>query len=58
MANKPKTIRVSYENYAKILKLKGKLLVDDSRPIEEREDVSENDVLTHLFLNQKEETKK
>lgn len=50
-----KTIRVSYENNAKILQLKGKLLLKDKRPIDERKDYSENDIITYLFQNQKED---
>jgi hypothetical protein len=44
-----RTIRVSFENYAKILQVKAKLLLKD------RKDYSENDVVTYLFQNQKEE---
>lgn len=50
-----RTIRVSFENYAKILNMKGKLLLNDTRPLKDRKDYSENDVVTYLFENQKEE---
>lgn len=50
-----RTIRVSSENYAKILKTKAKLLLKDTRPLKDRKDYSENDVVTYLFENQKEE---
>ena len=49
-----RTIRVSFENYAKILKTKAKLLLKDTRPLKDRKDYSENDVVTYLFENQKE----
>jgi hypothetical protein len=51
-----RTIRVSFENYAKILQVKAKLLLKDTRELKDRKDFSENDVVTYLFQNQKEET--
>jgi len=50
-----RTIRVSLENYAKILQVKAKLLLKDTRELKDRKDYSENDVITYLFQNQKEE---
>jgi len=50
-----KTIRVSHENYARILKTKAKLLLGDTRPLKDRKDYSENDVITYLFESQKKE---
>ena len=51
-----RTIRVTFENYAKILHVKAKLLLKDTRELKDRKDFSENDVVTYLFQNQKEET--
>jgi len=50
-----RTIRVSFENYAMILQVKAKLLLKDTRELKDRRDFSENDVITYLFQNQKEE---
>ena len=50
-----KTIHVTWEIYAMMLKQKAKMLLKDTRPLENRKDYSENDVIAYLFQNQKEE---